>query len=241
MPAHLFCLHVDSKSCFDFQLIPQILERRFMSTEKTSSTVLTPETAQPSTSTESNSPTRRTSNRRSFLKHSMIAGAAATVGAGVLSRGVPAFAQGSSSSSSLSKGDIAILRFLAAAELIESDLWTQYAELGGIGKLQPIEVSPNEKLNPYQTALSNLDSDGPQYIASNTLDEISHAKFLNAYLMSKGADPVDLSGFANLPGSTANGSSGIGRLTNLMNLNVDTSWYVRYRSATNPDLGATFP
>jgi hypothetical protein len=26
-----------------------------------------------------------------------------------------------------------------------------------------------------------------------------------------------------------------------MNLNVDTSWYVRYRSATNPDLGATFP
>ena len=212
-----------------------------MSTEKTSSTVLTPETAQPSTSTESNSPTRRTSNRRSFLKHSMIAGAAATVGAGVLSRGVPAFAQGSSSSSSLSKGDIAILRFLAAAELIESDLWTQYAELGGIGKLQPIEVSPNEKLNPYQTALSNLDSDGPQYIASNTLDEISHAKFLNAYLMSKGADPVDLSGFANLPGSTANGSSGIGRLTNLMNLNVDTSWYVRYRSATNPDLGAAFP
>ncbi len=212
-----------------------------MSTEKTSSTVLTSKTAQPSTSTESNSPTRRAANRRSFLKSSMIAGAAATVGAGILSRGIPAFAQGSSSSSSLSKGDIAILRFLAAAELIESDLWTQYAELGGIGKLQPIEVSPNEKLNPYQTALSNLDSDGPQYIASNTLDEVSHAEFINAYLMSRGADPVDFSGFANLPGSTAHGSSGAMRLTNLMNLNVDTSWYVRYRSATNPDLGATFP
>ncbi|MGB2602238.1 MAG: hypothetical protein WBC78_01495 [Candidatus Sulfotelmatobacter sp.] len=212
-----------------------------MSTEKTSSTVLTSKTAQPSTSTESNSPTRRAANRRSFLKSSMIAGAAATVGAGILSRGIPAFAQGSSSSSSLSKGDIAILRFLAAAELIESDLWTQYAELGGIGKLQPIEVSPNEKLNPYQTALSNLDSDGPQYIASNTLDEVSHAEFINAYLMSKGADPVDFSEFVTLPGSTANGSSGNMRLTNLMNLNVDTSWYVRYRSATNPDLGATFP
>ena len=212
-----------------------------MNSEKTSSTVLTPETAQPSTATESNLPTLGTSNRRSFLKRTIIAGAAATVGAGILSHGVPAFAQGSSSSSSLSKGDIAILRFLAAAELIESDLWTQYAELGGIGKLQPVEVSPHEKLNPYQTALSNLDSDGPQYIASNTLDEVSHAKFLNAYLISRGADPVDFSAFTNLPGSTANGSSGILRLTNLMNLNVDTSWYVRYRSATNPDLGATFP
>src|SRR6202020_53208 len=41
--------------------------------------------------------------------------------------------------------------------------------------------------------------------------------------------------------STATGSSGIKRLTNLMNLNVDTSWFVRYRSTTNPDLGATFP
>src|SRR5208282_6630997 len=125
------------------------------------------ETAQPSTSTESNSPTRRTSNRRSFLKSSMIAGAAATVGAGVLSRGIPAFAE-TAKSSSLSTGDIAILKFLAAAELIESDLWTQYAELGGIGGNSPIEVDPGQALNPYQIALSNLDSDGPQYIASNT-------------------------------------------------------------------------
>jgi hypothetical protein len=70
---------------------------------------------------------------------------------------------------------VAILRFLAAAELIESDLWTQYAELGGIGHLPPIEVDPNEPLNPYQVALSNLDGDGPQYISSNTLDEVSHA------------------------------------------------------------------
>jgi hypothetical protein len=89
--------------------------------------------------------------------------------------------------------------------------------------------------------LSNLDGDGPQYIASNTLDEISHAMFLNAYLASRGAEPVDLSPFATLPGSTATGSTGKLRLTNLMQLNVDTSWFVRYRSATNPDLGATFP
>jgi hypothetical protein len=182
----------------------------------------------------------RTANRRAFLKNSMVAGAVATVGAGILGRGLPVFAQ-ETSSAALTQGDISILQFLAAAELIESDLWIQYAELGGIGTLPPIEVDPNEKLNPYQIALSNLDPDGPQYIASNTLDEVSHATFLNAYLESKGAEPVDLSAFATLPGSTAEGSSGKLRLTNLMNLNVDTSWYVRYRSATNPDLGATFP
>jgi hypothetical protein len=96
-------------------------------------------------------------------------------------------------------------------------------------------------MNAYQVALSNLDGDGPQYISSNTLDEQSHAAFLNAYLESKGAEPVNLDQFRTLPGSTATGSSGIKRLTNLMHLNVDTSWFVRYRSTTNPDFGATFP
>jgi hypothetical protein len=182
----------------------------------------------------------RPSNRRSFLKKSAITGAAAAVGASVLGKGLPLLAQ-ESSNASITKGDVAILRFLAAAELIESDLWTQYAELGGIGNLPPIEVDPHEKLNPYQVALSNLDPDGPQYIASNTLDEVSHATFINAYLESKGADPVNLSEFAVLPGSTAKGSSGNPRITNLMSLNVDTSWYVRYRSTQSPDLGATFP
>jgi hypothetical protein len=210
-----------------------------MSSEKNSPTVLMPETAQPSTSTDSKPSTGRTSNRRSFLKNSMVAGAVATVGAGILGRGLPAFAQ-QTSDAPITNGDIAILRFLAAAELIESDLWTQYAELGGIGTNPPIEVDPKQPLNPYQVALSNLDSDGPQYIASNTLDEVSHATFINAFLESKGAEPVDFSQFVTLPGSTAKGSTGILRLTNLMNLNVDTSWFVRYRSTTNPDLGATF-
>jgi hypothetical protein len=179
--------------------------------------------------------------RRSFLKGSLLAGGA-VMGAGLLANGSLARAQDDTQESgSLSQGDIAILRFLAAAELIETDLWIQYAELGGIGDLPPIEVDPNEELNPYQIALSNLDGDGPQYISSNTLDEVSHAAFLNAFLESKGAEPVDFTQFETLPGSTAKGSSGKLRLTNLMNLNVDTSWYVRYRSATNPDLGATFP
>jgi hypothetical protein len=180
-------------------------------------------------------------DRRFFLKGGLLAGGAA-VGAGLLATGPLALAQSKGqSSASLNAGDVAILRFLAAAELIESDLWTQYAELGGIGNNPPIEVDPNQLLNPYQVALSNLDSDGPQYISSNTLDEVSHATFLNAYLESRGAEPVNFDEFVTLPGSTAQGSTGSSRLTNLMNLNVDTSWYVRYRSATNPDLGATFP
>lgn len=175
-------------------------------------------------------------NRRSFLRSSITTGAAvASISVlsrqKLLARNAPA----------LPGGDIAILRFLAAAELIESDLWTQYAELGGIGNNAPVEVNPNEVLNPYQVALSNLDGDGPQYISSNTLDEVSHATFLNAYLESRGAEPVNFAQFETLKGSTAQGSSGKRRLTNLMNLNVDTSWFVRYRSATNPDLGATFP
>ena len=182
----------------------------------------------------------RPADRRSFLKNSMVAGAVATVGAGILGSGLPAFAR-ATSNATITPGDIAILQFLAAAELIESDLWIQYAELGGIGDLPPIEVDPTEPLNRYQVALSNLDSDGPQYISSNTLDEMTHATFLNAYLESKGAEPVNLTAFETLPGSTAKGSSGKLRLTNLMNLTLDTSWYVRYRSSTNPDLGATFP
>ena len=182
--------------------------------------------------------TRRSVGRRSFMKGSLLAGGAAVVGAGLLTNSTLAHAQGYGS---LGEGDIAILRFLAAAEIIESDLWTQYAELGGIGNNPPIEVDPTQTLNNYQIALSNLDSDGPQYITSNTLDEVSHASFLNAYLESKGAEPVDFNKFVTLPGSTATGSSGKLRLTNLMHLNVDTSWYVRYRSTANPDAGATFP
>ena len=187
--------------------------------------------------------TKRSVDRRSFMKSGLLAGGAATVGAGLLANATSARAQDWKDGGSLDKGDIAILRFLAAAELIEADLWTQYAELGGIGDNPPVEVDPGETatLNAYQTALSQLDSDGPQYITSNTLDEVSHATFLNAYLESKGADPVNFDEFRVLQGSQATGADNIGRLTNLMHLNVDTSWFVRYRSATNPDFGATFP
>src|SRR6202022_1129270 len=93
--------------------------------------------------------------------------------------------------------------------------------------------------NPaYMAALSNLDGDMPQYIADNTDDELSHAAFLNAYLMSKGEEPVDLDAFRRLPSSQATGAQNVGRLTNLLSLNVDLSWYTRYRTTENPDFGA---
>ena len=178
--------------------------------------------------------------RRSFIKRLGMAGATAALPVGALLTS-QTNARAGIFGGRLSAGDAAILRFLAAAELIEADLWTQYAELGGIGNNPPVELDPSQPMNAYQSALSNLDGDASQYISSNTLDEVSHANFLNAYLKSRGAEPVNFDEFRTLPGSTATGSSGIGRLTNLMHLFVDTSWFVRYRSATNPDLGATFP
>jgi hypothetical protein len=160
----------------------------------------------------------------------------ATVGAGLM-------ASNTASGQKLNptRGDIAVLSFLAAAELIEADLWQQYAELGGLTPGQvPVETAPFTPMNTYQAALMNLDPDGPQYISSNTLDEQSHAAFLNAYLQSIGAPAVDLDAYRTLPSSQADGAKNIGRLTNLMNLTVDTSWFTRYHSSTNPDLGATF-
>jgi hypothetical protein len=164
----------------------------------------------------------------------------ATLGAGLLASKA---ASGQTIVSAPTAGDIAILNFLAAAELIEADLWQQYAELGGLTPGQePVETDPSfTPMNNYQAAMMNLDSDGPQYISSNTLDEQSHAAFLNAYLQSVGAPPVNLDQFRTLPSSQAAGAQNIGRLTNLMNLTVDTSWYTRYRSSANPEFGATFP
>ena len=89
----------------------------------------------------------------------------------------------------------------------------------------------------FTEAVKVLDEDMDVYIHDNTDDEFTHFTFLNAYLMSKGAQPVDLEKFRTLPGSTATGSSGIKRLTNLMQLTIDTSWWTRYRDPDhNPDL-----
>ena len=171
---------------------------------------------------------QRVTNRRRF-----IAGAGLTVlGAGSLSAAPAAFGKGN-----LSTGDAAILRFLAAAEILETDLWQQYNELCGI---QDHEVPHGTGNKAFTEALSVLDSDMAQYVHDNTEDEFTHFTFINAYLQSRGAQPVNLDQFRTLPGSTAKGAANLKRITNLMELTVDTSWWTRYRSRTkNPDNGDT--
>jgi len=138
----------------------------------------------------------------------------------------------------LTKGDAAILQFLAAAEILETDFWVQYNELGGI---QDSEESSGSGNPAYTAALAVLDPDMSQYIHDNTDDEFTHQNFLNAYLASKGAATISLEEFRTLPGSKATGSSGKLRLTNLTQLTLDTSWWTRYRSSTNnPDLDPNF-
>jgi hypothetical protein len=174
-------------------------------------------------------------DRRSFLKTGAIAGTALAAGTS------GAFAQ-LADSSRPTKGDVAILKFLSAIEQIESDLWLQYAELGGVQDSEIPGLSTSTKGNtPYTNALNNLDGDMSQYIHDNTEDEFSHHLFLNEFLESISAKPVDLSRFATLPSSKATGANQIGRLTNLMQLIVDTSWWTRYRSRDkNPDLDPSF-
>jgi hypothetical protein len=180
-------------------------------------------------------------NRRSFLKQSVVGVGAVGVGVSLL----PADLAAQNGPQHPTKGDIAILTFLSALEQVEADLWIQYAELGGAtnqGK-SPIDLSQNGQtistgLAPnYVKALQVLDTDMPQYIVDNTDDEISHHSFLNNYLKSKGASPIDLSQFAILPPSQVTGVPQHPRLTNLQHLTVDTSWWTRYRSTTNPDFG----
>jgi hypothetical protein len=171
--------------------------------------------------------------RRSFIKGLGVVGATLLPGAALLK------AQSTSFSGKLSKGDADLLRFALWAELVESDLWTQYNELGGA--TAPNDGPANVGNPPYKLALQNLDGDMPQYITDNNDDELSHAAFLDAYLRAHGAESVDLDPFRILQGSTATGvdKTKIGkRLTNLLSLNVDLSWYTRYRSGQNPDLGA---
>lgn len=176
-------------------------------------------------------------NRRSFMKSGLT-----TAGVGLLASSPSVFADDDHDRDDhkgrLTRGDAAMLRFAAAAEILETDFWVQYNELGGIQDSEEPDGSGNPA---YTAALSVLDSDMAQYVHDNTDDEFTHQNFLNAYLVSKGEQPADLERFRTLPGSTAAGSSGKLRLTNLMELTLDTSWWTRYRSSmNNPDLDPSF-
>ena len=195
---------------------------------------------------------RREVGRRSFLRGLGLAGATLLPASALLATKVRA--NPGDRSGSLTRGDAAILRFLAAAEILESDLWEQYWELGGaqladFASTNPatgVAPTPTGGNTPYTNGLLILDGDMPQYILDNTDDEFSHANFLIAYLASKGASTSELvrlagNEFRTLPGSKATGSTRKGRLTNLTQLTVDTSFWSRYRSdANNPDLDPKF-
>lgn len=171
-------------------------------------------------------------NRRGFLKTGLAAAGAVTMGTGLLARATKASAQ--QTGSSLTSGDVAILQFLAAGEALEADFYTQYNELGGH---RDDEVPGGSGNRIYTQALRRIDPNISQYVHDITDDEMSHRNFLNAYLVANGADPVDMEPFRTLQGSTATGSSGMLRLTNLMQLTINTSWWTRYRSSANtPDV-----
>ena len=167
-------------------------------------------------------------NRRSFLKTGLAA--AGAVGTGLLARGTTAYA----APLALTAGDTAILQFLAAGEALEADFYEQYNELGGI---QDSEEPAGRGNKFFTEKLKRIDPNIPQYIHDIADDESSHQNFINAYLVSRGAAAIDLEPYRTLKGSTATGSSGKLRLTNLMQITVDSSWWTRYRSSTsNPDL-----
>jgi hypothetical protein len=215
-----------------------------MASEDLNATLMSPEASGENPETQSKSAVPR----RSFLKGVGVAGVALSAGSLL-----PAVLEAQASNNvGITKGDAAILRFLAAAEILETDLWLQYQEFGGTQdnevSLQASQSIPGYPAQPtggnslYMNDLLPLDGDMSQYIHDNTEDELTHELFINAYLESKGAAPATLDQFRTLPSSKATGANQIGRLTNLMQLTVDTSWWTRYRSRTkNPDFGDTFP
>jgi hypothetical protein len=160
--------------------------------------------------------------RRSFMKRAAALGAVSLLPV----KATFAKAGGNQHLGNITESDAAILRFLAAAEILETDLWQQYSDFV-------------DQDSPYTDAIETIDDDMPTYIDQNTADELSHESFLNAFLVKMHKQPVNLEQFRTLSSSPV-APSQVKRLTNLMHLNVDTSWYVRYRSSGNPDFGDTF-
>ena len=118
-------------------------------------------------------------SRRALLKGLAVGAGEGTIGAELLNVGLLSntFAHAQGTDSALTKGDMDILRFLSAAEILETDFWQQYNELGGI---QDSEVPGGSGNAAYTAALAVLDADMAQYIHDNTEDEFTHFTFINA-------------------------------------------------------------
>jgi hypothetical protein len=162
-------------------------------------------------------------NRRNFLKGGLAAAGAATLAPALFS--APAMAQAASSTGPVPEGDLAIFKFLAAVELVESDLWTQYTLLA--------ENNPG-----FQRGLTNIDQSLVRYNHDIRRDETTNALFINAALKDAGQPPTNLDKFRTLRMPRVQGSNEAGYLTNLTDLTVDTSWYTKLRSPANPDFGS---
>ena len=84
-------------------------------------------------------------SRRSMMFKGAALGVGATAVGRLLVDPADVLAKKGHTGGHLTRGDAAILRFLAAAEIIESDLWQQYNELAGI---QDREVSSTRARQP---------------------------------------------------------------------------------------------
>jgi hypothetical protein len=100
----------------------------------------------------SSSSTVSTQNRRSFFKTTARGAAVAIPGFALMNGTEIAFA---GPKPSLNDSDVAVLQFLAVAELVESDLWGQYCEL----------ATNNPR---YRNALQKVDESLPDYICGVT-------------------------------------------------------------------------
>jgi len=129
-----------------------------------------------------NNNSKQSKNRRAFLRGSLATGAA-VMSASALSEG-KLFA---APTLPATQGDVNILRFLAAAELIETDMWQQYAELGGLTPgQQPVETDPSfVPMSSYQAAFMNLDPDGPH--SPSTWINSAHCRVVQRPRRSKSA------------------------------------------------------
>src|SRR5215472_17776255 len=98
---------------------------------------------------------KTSTSRRALLKGLAVGAGAGTIGAELLNVGLLSntFAHAQGSGSALTKGDMDILRFLSAAEILETDFWQQYNELGGI---QDSEVPGGSGNKAYTAALAVL-------------------------------------------------------------------------------------
>ena len=95
-------------------------------------------------------------SRRNFLKNSVTLAGTAGIGTALLAteRSIFAQTQGGGSSNEPTAGDIDILRFLAAGEILEADFWTQYNELAGV---QDSEVPGGSGNHIYREKLRRID------------------------------------------------------------------------------------